>query len=706
MSSICAARGDSSTDDLYAFHKASIHERRLLAKFCAALPLLSLLVFCSSIAYGLFHKPMVLLIVAAIANTCAWFWICSAAVFGIAGAFFVKGALKSYKPPTNVPNAEHTAISTMDDLDGIDIVDKVGHLIVLPNFKEDEEMLAETLHSLSQVTEHASLYVVLAMEEREFGSQQKGERLKKRFVNLLHIAVTVHPSDLQELHLDGSEDDEVPGKASNLKWAVPNGFVEFQKMGYLKSLSSVILTVADSDCIFHPDYFSTVSREFNCLRENPGGDHLWTMWQAPQLPWRNYYESIAASRIWGYISAAYETGGVCSLTFGGSHMVFSGYSMPLQLAMDAGAWDGDVIAEDHHAFLKCFFYSAHVDAKQASNGYHSCGPRLTVRPVYLPVKSTSVSTGSYWRTCVERWHQARRHAQGVSELSYAVLAACDAFATLPWKLQSFSLYWQVSKIIVRLWCMHLLPMCQAIALGAVTMMWLYHGTHIPDCFSGNSIFEVSKWSQTEQGEYVVCSLAGARFLVWPIVIPTILVIVACYLLLSASFLQDKTKGQSSIWYSQDGGAAKAQRGKLATVALIACDLTFLFSAVMIPYGLLAEVVAYIDVAVHGNRVKYITAAKPPPSPTMLTYGTMCDDVPDDASSPETLTPPCGASSSSSRDRSPSVTPPGGASSSSSVRSPSPGPSEQLFSDSDVSEEIVFKVEDEIVSESSETEAAP
>jgi len=235
------------------------------------------------------------------------------------------------------------------------------------------------------------------------------------------------------------------------------------------------------------------------------------------------------------------------------------------------------------------------------------------------------------------------------------------------------------------------------------MMWLYHGTHIPDCFSGNSIFEVSKYSQTEQGEYVVCSLAGARFLVWPIVIPTLLMTVACYLLLSASFLQAKcAEGQSSIWYSEDGGAAKAQRGKLATVALIFFDLTFLLSAVMIPYGLLAEVVAYIDVAVHGNRVKYVTAAKPPPSSTMLTYGTMCDDVPDDASSLETLTPPCGASSSSSRDRSPSVTPPGGASSSSSrERSPSLGP----FSDSDVSEEIVFKVDDEAAFEVSEAETA-
>ena len=31
---------------------------------------------------------------------------------------------------------------------------------------------------------------------------------------------------------------------------------------------------------------------------------------------------------------------------GGHHMVFSGYSLPLQLAYQAESWDGDVIAED------------------------------------------------------------------------------------------------------------------------------------------------------------------------------------------------------------------------------------------------------------------------------------------------------------------------------------------------------------------------
>ena len=39
--------------------------------------------------------------------------------------------------------------------------------------------------------------------------------------------------------------------------------------------------------------------------------------------------------------------------------VFSAYSLPLDLAKNAQCWDGDVIAEDHHAFLKAWFYAVY-----------------------------------------------------------------------------------------------------------------------------------------------------------------------------------------------------------------------------------------------------------------------------------------------------------------------------------------------------------
>merc|ERR1719379_2711192 len=122
------------------------------------------------------------------------------------------------------------------------------------------------------------------------------------------------------------------------------------------------------------------------------------------MPFRNYYASPLPSRSWGYIATLYEFSGVSALSNGGTHMVFSSYSMSLKLAMDAQPWDGDVIAEDHHCFLKCFYYSIYASAQHAleEDQGEASPDLLQVRPVMLPVKSTSVvSSKGYWQTWIE-----------------------------------------------------------------------------------------------------------------------------------------------------------------------------------------------------------------------------------------------------------------------------------------------------------------
>jgi len=601
---------------LYAFHQASIHERRFVAKFCAALPILSLAFYLGLLGYGLFRSPTLLLYLSAFFNVSAWLWLVSTVLLSIVGVSYASDAMQraSIRSP---PRSVQQAVQDVDTETEVS-VDKVVHMIVIPNMKEDESMLVETLQSLAEADEAESMCIVLAMEEREPYSFQKGQRIKQRFQQeFAAVTVTVHPTDLQQTHLDDSADQEVPGKASNLKWAVPHGFADFVQNGVVKSRSSVILTVADADCMFHPGYFASVSREFNMLRENPGNDHLWTMYQAPQLPFRNYYDSSVCSRIWGYISSAYEFGGVCSLSFGGTHMTFSGYSLPLQLAMEAGAWDGDVIAEDHHAFLKCFFYSALTSASNTDAlgglGVSACVPHLNVKPIYLPVKATMVAAESYWATCVNRFWQAKRHAQGASELSYAVLAAFDAMVTLPWKSQSFAFYYQVARIIGRLFCMHLLPTCQGIGLFAFSVIWFQHGGRYPLCPKHFHMHYLTTLDH-RTGHHLVCGLAGAWVTFVPMVTLTLAVIVANYLFLKVIFLRDKSKNggrAESMWHAQDGGFPRGGvSAHVLTILQTSFDCTFLFSPVMIPYGFVSNLAAHIDVAINGNRIKYVCASKP------------------------------------------------------------------------------------------------
>merc|ERR1719240_1221600 len=146
------------------------------------------------------------------------------------------------------------------------------------------------------------------------------------------------------------------------------------------------------------------------MRSTPGDQHQWTLWQAPQLPLRNHWLAPLCSRTWSYVSSMYEFGGVSSLYFGGHHMLFSTYSMPLQLAYSADSWDGDIVAEDHHCYIKTFFYSIYASAQEETEpGSTNWSPgyqrKLKIRPVLLPVKSTPViSSKSNWQSYVDRWH--------------------------------------------------------------------------------------------------------------------------------------------------------------------------------------------------------------------------------------------------------------------------------------------------------------
>jgi len=208
------------------------------------------------------------------------------------------------------------------------------------------------------------------------------------------------------------------------------------------------------------------------------------------------------------------------LPYGGRHMAFSAYSLPLQLAIKAQPWDGDVIAEDHHCYIKNRFFALHTTAEMImkEQGNLSCQhPSLEMYPVFLPVKSTSViNAESYWQSWTDRWYQGTRHARGVSELSYSLLAMYDAFWSIPTRVWSFRLWAQIIKQPFRMFCVHVLPIVQSISLGAITLYWLWCDKKIPKCASGPRLAETDT-------DALLCGLAGGYTLIVPMAVPFFLV---------------------------------------------------------------------------------------------------------------------------------------------------------------------------------------
>lgn len=492
---------------------------------------------------------------------------------------------------------------------------KVVHLVVIPNYKEPESVLRQTLLALSQTKRSRALRVVLGCEEREEEAPGKAARLKEEFQDFFsQVIYTRHPKGLAVQHQDGSEDVEVPGKASNLRWAVFEGFKAVRERELIDE-EDVLVTICDADCLFHPYYFVHIAKEFSDLKRFPNNRHQMTMWQAPQLQHRNWYPSPICTRVWGVISGIFEFGGTSSLHWGAHHMVFSGYSLSLHLAMRAQPWDGDVIAEDHHAFIKCFFYSVYESAlKCAESGkWCDCEAMLRVRAVFLPVKSTGIQCPQWADAWVERFHQAKRHAQGVAEIAFCLLCAWDAFWTIPlWRLPRLQI--RIFRVLLHLWHMHLLPICQAACLGYLTIIWFTTNRQVEMC--------PDRIWLTYSREFVLCGLAGSWALVWPVAVPVVAVWFSTYLLLSFLFISPGAKKSTSLWHSEDAsvppacGKSSEWSSHLTVAPWLTLDCSML-SPVMAIYGAIPELLAYVNVFFKGNRFKYVTAAKMPVAETEL-----------------------------------------------------------------------------------------
>ncbi|CAK0828825.1 unnamed protein product [Prorocentrum cordatum] len=454
----------SEIEALHPFHQANIHEHRWAAYAARFVPMLVLLVTVALVLVGVLYSTRLLLVFTAVCNVTMWLLVCSAATFGIIGSWTVHELVHEQGGggPEEVPEEG-----------GARPRGRVKHVVVLPNYDEGEAMLAETLTSLSEADGSSEFWIFLAMEEREGDKgKRKGERLVADFRERFErIEATFHPRDLVQHHADGSESPEVPGKASNLKHAVRWAHERCQQE--LDAVDACILTVADADCLFHPSYFHRVGSDFCTMRQCDGDQQNWTMWQAPQLPYRNYFLCPLPSRVWGYISSMWEFGGVASLTSGGQHMAFSAYSLSLRLAADADLWDGDVIAEDPSSGgpADSVHAGAAATARAPADGKQPrrAQPCLRLRPVMVPVKSTSVlSADGCWATWRERWSQATRHCQGVAEVSYSLLVAWDMFHTLPWNCYSAHVVVTIIKVLTGPILMHLVPVCQAIAMTVMT----------------------------------------------------------------------------------------------------------------------------------------------------------------------------------------------------------------------------------------------
>lgn len=273
------------------------------------------------------------------------------------------------------------------------------HYIIIANYKETVEKVSVSLEKLAaQHYDLKNVIIVLAMEEREGNTAQiRSEQLTKKFSHFFgEIMTTYHPL------IAG----EVVGKASNEAYA---GKVIYQHAIECKTdPKQAIITIADADSLFPPQYLAYLSLEF--LKDKDRDFHFY--W-APILLYNNFWKLSLPIRMQAILHSIIR---ISLLPQRDDLIQVSTYSTNLWLLHSVGFWDVDIIPEDWHIWLQAFFKH---------------GEKVRTLPIYLPVIGDPVYTGSLMSSFVNRYEQERRWAWGATDIPYAIKQSLQS-PHIPW----------------------------------------------------------------------------------------------------------------------------------------------------------------------------------------------------------------------------------------------------------------------------------
>ena len=263
----------------------------------------------------------------------------------------------------------------------------VRHVIIIPNYKEPDDILRRTLDGLAlQHRANERIIPVLGMEEREPDARAKGKALADEYADkFLRVLVTVHPGNIP-----GDE----PGKSSNEAWAAKQARAELDTMGL--TVETTTITSCDADSVMHPSYFAAVAGMF-AHAENR---HT-SFWQAPLFYYNNIWQVPAPIRFTTWLSHAVQLAELAMPFY--EPLPISTYTLSMKLAERCGWWDPSVIPEDWHEYLNCMFES---------------GEEISTVPVFLPTMADATD-GDTWREAMSnRFHQVKRHAWGAEDVGF------------------------------------------------------------------------------------------------------------------------------------------------------------------------------------------------------------------------------------------------------------------------------------------------
>ncbi len=266
----------------------------------------------------------------------------------------------------------------------------IWNIVLIANVNEPLTTLDRNIESLVRQNYPLNrMVVVLAMEERARDADKPKadfliKKYKKKFADVL---VTFHPL------VPG----ETIGKHSNNTYTakqVKHILVDERHI----PVENILVTTSDADDVFPDQYFSLLTYKF-LTSPKPYNQFF----QAPLFMYNNISRLPFLVRLPNIIGSIYYLSTLRKAS--GRFMNYSTYSLSFKLLYDVDYWDVDVIPEDWHLNLKCYF------AKKGDIG---------ITPMYLPVFLDAAESTTRWKTYKSNYEQIKRWAWGVVDIPYVV----------------------------------------------------------------------------------------------------------------------------------------------------------------------------------------------------------------------------------------------------------------------------------------------
>jgi hypothetical protein len=311
---------------------------------------------------------------------------------------FFMAAIAAYSGLGKIRRAESTDWKahylTLRDEESLDW-EVVQHFVIIPNYKEDIAVLRRSLDALKiQYQAKKRMSIILAMEASEEGCVEKAETLREEYQEFFkHFYFTVHPRGLA---------GEMQCKSANESWAIrwaKRHLVD--ERGY--ELDHICVSTMDADTRWHPRYFYALTALFALDKER---HHRF--WQAPMRYHGNIWEINPLLQIVNAYATAFELSYLSSPLW--LAMPMSSYSLSLRLLDSCGYWDGDVIADEWHMFIKAYF---------------ARGGKLSLKEIMLPFLADATTGNGLLGELKERYLQTLRHAWGSKEMGYMIAKMID-----------------------------------------------------------------------------------------------------------------------------------------------------------------------------------------------------------------------------------------------------------------------------------------